>query len=183
MAFYPGVTPPSNPQKSVDIDGMVIGVSRIICDGSWLGSLRDGSKVELNFNPLDKDIRVAAYPGTTLGRRQLGESPTLAFESVEATLNNLVKFLDPRSTLVNGKLAFGRRNAKATYHTLDLYCEGPLQRTRRISFYNVTFSLDGAVNFGDPEEFTTYRVMAHIHPNLNLPEDGWYGEFWDSPPA
>jgi len=182
MAFY-GVTPPTQPQTDVDLSALTVGFSKIICDGSWLGFMREGSALRLSLNPLDKDIVTANYPGTVLGVRQLGESPRIIFEAVESTLANLRKFIDLRATVSNAKLGFGRRKQVATTHTIDAYGEGPGQRTRKLALYRVALSIDGEVNLFDPEEFTTFRVIGKILPQLNLPEANWYGEFVDSPPS
>lgn len=182
MAYY-GVTPPTQPQTTLNLDDLTIGISKIVCDGSWLGSLKEGSKVIWSTNASNKDIIVAQHPGTVLGRRQLGESPAVTFEAIEASLGNIKKFLDLQATVTDNRLSLGRRNKVATTHSLDCYGEGPGRRTRRLSLYRVVLDLDGDVNLFDPEDFTTFRVVARILPQLNLPEDAWYGELTDSIPS
>ena len=181
MAYY-GVTPPTQPQTDQNLDALTIGFSKIVVDGSWLGSLKEGSKVIWNTNPLDKPIRTANYPGITLGVRQLGESPTLTFESIESTLANIKRFLDLRASVNStGTLGIGRRNKVGTTCTLDAYGEGPGRRTRTLHLYRVHLKVDGDINLMDPEDFTTFRVIAEIYPQMNLSEDNWYGELTDSP--
>jgi hypothetical protein len=182
MAYY-GTTPPTQPQTELDLGALTIGLSKIVIDASWIGCLKEGSKVLWAINPKDKDIIVPAYPGTRLGVRQLGESPTATFESIEATLGNIRQYLDLQATVQNSSLGIGRRNKVGTTHTLDIYGEGPLQRTRRVSFYRVRLRVDGDINIADPEDFTTFRVVAEILPQMNLPEANWYGEISDSPPS
>lgn len=182
MSYY-GVTPPTQPQTDQNLDALTIGLSKIVADGSWLGSLKEGSKATWNTNPLDKDIVTANFPGTLLGKRRLGESPTLTFESIESTLTNIKRFLDLRATVGADRLSLGRRNQVATTCTLDAYGEGPGRRTRVLHLYRVVLDVDGDINLFDPEEFTTFRIVARILPQMNLPENAWYGELVDSPPS
>lgn len=180
MAYY-GVTVPTQPQTDQNLDALTIGFSKVVVDGSWLGSLKEGSKVLWNTNPLDKPIRTANYPGITLGVRQLGESPTLTFESIESTLANIRRFVDFRDTVTSDRLGIGRRNKVGTTCTLDAYGEGPGRRTRTLHLYRVHLKVDGDINLFDPEDFTTFRIVAEIYPQMNLPEASWYGELTDSP--
>ena len=182
MSF--GITPPTQPVADIDLNGFVIGITRIILDGSWLGSVKEGTGASLVLNPNDKYIMSGHYPGTRLGKRQLGESPEIKFSNVEGSLANIQKFLDLRNTVgAPGTLALGRRNNVQSYHTADLYGEAPGQRTRLLHLYRVGIRLDGDINLFDPEDFTTFPLAIEIYPDMTLQEDTWYGLFTDTPPV
>lgn len=185
MGFY-SVTPPTNDQDDFNVESVTTGVTKIVVDNSWIGLIKDGSKVLFNWNPLDKEIRSANFPGITLGVRQLGEAPTLRFEAIESTIGNFRLLTDVRGNIVEtqgGKsLGIGRRQAVATEHTVSVYGEGEFQRTRRWEFYRVYITVDGDINIADPEDFVTFPVLCRIAPQRTLPESTWYGQVADSIP-
>ena len=182
MAYF-SVTPPDQPQTTQNLEAMTTGFDKVIVDGAWLGSMKEGSKLLWNLGVMSKDIITAAYPGTVLGVRHLGASPTVTFEAVESTLANIRQFCDFEATVRSDRLSLGRQNRVGSTHTLDAYGEGPGRRTRKLSLYRVTLMVDGDINLFDPEDFCTFRVIAKVLPQMNLSEAEWYGELVDSPPA
>ena len=178
-----GVTPPAQPTVEMDLGNFLTGVKRIVIDGAWIGAVKEGTGVSLSLNPTDKYIAAGQYPGTRLGKRQLGESPELKFTSVEGSLGHLKMFADFRALVQGSRLSFGRRNTVQTYHTADLYSEGPNGRIRKAGLWRVGLRIDGDIDWAMPEDFTSFPIVIEIYPDLNLPEGDWYGEFVDQEPS
>jgi hypothetical protein len=181
MSF--GTVPSPQPSVELSLGNFLIGIKRVIIDGTWTGAVKEDTGATLNLNPLDKYMMAGQYPGTRLGKRQLGESPELKFTSIEGSLGHLRMFADLRASVQGARLSFGRRNAVQTTHTADLYSEGPLQRVRKLGLYRVGIRIDGDIDWANPGDFTSFPLVLEVYPDLSLPESAWYGEFVDQEPT
>jgi len=184
MATPFGLAPDTQPITSVNLGNFLVGVSKVILGGTWVGLIKEATGVALGLNAQYKDIRSGYHAGTRLGRLNIGMSPELKFSAVEGSLENLKLFLDPRGGVSPGRrLNLGLMQPVATEHTAQVYSTGPQQRVRRLNLYRVTVRIDDDINWAHPEDETEFPLVLEVLPNLTLGEADWFGDVTDMTPA
>ena len=180
MAF--GVTPTTQPITSINLNNYLVGISKIIVGGTWIGMPDEDSGYELNWNPTTKQIMTGLYPGTPLGKLHLGLRPEISFGNVEGSLANLALFCDLSGATTPGRVPLGMQNAVQTYHSVQIYSTGVNQRIRRMNLYRCGIRVDGAVRWAHPTEPTRFPLVIEVYPDLSLTSSAWFGEVIDEEP-